>query len=325
MKYSKWNILLFRICIWIFKLIGLAPLKLIIKFDNRNSVKNFNIFLTYSVFGVVYNIILIFYFLIIMFVIMFSPSSTNESKKAIINQMLANIILIIRNSATIIILLIYIFYRRKIVMIVNRIIQLNNELMGKFTNFYYQQNREFYEIFIFIIYIIHNIVLLVIQLLLNNKLYGVTVALPAAFILGSCTIQYALLLNTIKNRLYNLNESIVLLVNCISDNRQINIMDIEDFNSTLKTFRMIKIWQSILSESSHEISKFFSWPALLSIFYYCIELINNLYYLNTILFQSKESESISLLNGYLWTIECLFPLIILVKSVTEITREVCIL
>ncbi|KAK0093884.1 hypothetical protein PV326_012406 [Microctonus aethiopoides] len=126
---------------------------------------------------------------------------------------------------------------------------------------------------------------------------NVTVALPAAFILGSCTIQYALLLNTIKNRLYSLNESIVLLVNCISDNRQINVMDIEDFNSTLKTFRMIKIWQSIL------------------------KFINNLYYLNTILFGSKESESISLCNGYLWTIECLFPLIILVKSVTEITRE----
>ncbi|KAK0167825.1 hypothetical protein PV327_001684 [Microctonus hyperodae] len=98
-------------------------------------------------------------------------------------------------------------------------------------------------------------------------------------------------------------------------------MNTEDFDSTLKTFQMIRIWQSILIEISHEISEFFSWPALLVIFYYCIEIINNLYYLSTILFQSNKSESTSVFNGFLWTIESLFPLIILVKSVTEITRE----
>lgn len=310
--YSKTDIILLRLVLMFFKLMGLAPFRLkVITKIQWNIEKKIMTFMS-SWWGSGYNVILSLGYLFTTLYLSLSFENDNREMIRIIGCCVGFSI----------VPMIFVLRQRNLVKVVNQLVQINTELADKLSNFPKSQNVKFKQIRIFLLYFIGNSVFIIQSLKSNSQQIIYTINL--AFF-SSTIIQYALILIYLEKQIHKLNQSLELLSNPVDQlKQQHKKLLAASCKIILKDLLLIRKSHRNIFEISCEISDIYSKPALIVTTGLCLQLII-ISYETTSAFM-LTIEQISFFHYFrmiFWMLNFGFPIVILTGCVTKLVAEVC--
>lgn len=311
--YSKFDIVLIRVMVMMFKLIGMAPYTINISTTERR----IKFYFSTSWLGTIYNIFLLLFSLMMLYLL--TPFIYRKNNTQI---SLSTGLFIIRCVCMALILLIYIFRQRDTVTIFNRLVVLEVKLIDELFHIYHLKREKFYNI-MFVVYIIINILLFIIACYWSRSY--ILIGIINDFILGLPLWQHSLLLIYLQNRIKSLNKSLESLKNPYMDFGQPLIRATAIYRRKIKEdIVLIRKMHRQYYELSHAICDIYTWSSLIVIIERFLALIHALYKLliQIRLISHSGSTTIKDLQIF-WIVTRVLPILALTDSVTRLNSEVC--
>lgn len=323
--YSKCDIILLRLILTIFKILGVAPFTVNISVDNRKTLKQSNLlYFSTSITGSLYNVTLSLCLLLVIYFLTPIILNLEQSK---IGIMFTTSLFIGCNIMVITILLIYVIRQRDIVKIANQLVNLNTKLIAILL---YDDvdnkpnNSKFYYTSTIIIYGMSFTLLLTTQVI-GTSIFAIT--LIPQFLLVWSTIQYALIVKYLQQLFKVVNKSLNLLENCAfeRENLVINLAPNLMRHKIMKDLCDIRKAHRILYDISRQVSEFYSLPSLLVSTYACTGTMYSSYHFVISFFRDTVQLSyVRFFNSVFWIVQPILPTIILADSVNGHITEVSI-
>lgn len=309
--YSTSDIRLLRIAFGFFKILGLAPYKMVVTTKTLNNQLQLKFF--YSLLGSIYNIILLFCFLITTIYAIHYLHTDNSNVSFDLQYEFDKISLGISNIICMFEIIVYVTQQKTMIKILTRLVRVEIEL-AKFYDPQQTQNEKYYQITVFMVHIIINIAIIPIEILRLStiNMWAIQVLVPE-FFLGCLIMQYAIALNLLKKKFYKLNNTLLL------PDHQTNFFTNTKYNNIInRNIIHIKKIRRLIYKITCELSNFYSLPIFLAITLFSVELIYDAYYAIITL----NSMTMGTIDNILWITKDILPIIILTSSVTNIISEV---
>lgn len=326
LKSLKFDMLLLRLIMLLFKFMGVAPFN----FNNltiiRLNKKTTDLNLSRSRIGSIYNIFLALCLLLLIYFIM-PLLYAEKSRSSVVAQPFRITVFIGSSLIVIIITLFYVLRQKQIVTIINQLIQLNNELTKKLFNTCKTQNDKFQQILIFMIFIIVIIFISVTEMPRNGKRKLSDLIVISELFIPCSMIQYTIILIYLTKQFKLLNNKFDLLVNpAVTLKYNYFHITAYQYNRIVREFNIISKAYRILYEITCKLSNFYSFPSLFVCIYSFIGLMYSSYSMTSYILPNGKSfpPFINIINDILWIIQPIFPIIVLTGSVNGLNAEVCI-
>lgn len=326
-KFSSLDIWLLRLSMITFKILGLAPFKIVILSNNTKMTFYFVKF----VWGKVYNFSLSLYFFFIMF--MYLPHMNNSVIWTIptIQISYEYVFSFYANGIAMMIILIYGITQQSAVLVLNRFIKWNTELTNKLPELqqlHQLQSGRCQQILITVLQIIICIVLVISEFLVGDdpKIYLLPIGFPG-LIIECFIIQYSLMVIVLKKKYYDLNEILLSIENSTNKIQNNTIfVTAEPCNQKLiDDLIFVRNSLRLLDDISRDLIGFFSLPILLAIMFMSVQLVYHSYFLSVLFIvpPPQNRGPSRYVNSFTWVIKEVYPTAILTIIITQTVTEVC--
>lgn len=320
------EIMLFRLVVYVFKIFGIAPFAVEIKRNYNNLSVNIN----QSLKGSIYNFILSFYFVIVIFYFIYGDVYREAYK---LEYIVTVFMLIGENVAMTVTVATFCLKQRKIVKILERLIFLERDFIDNYCDKKKLKDYKYKHVFICAPQMIMSFIIAIVKTIdYEGDLVEYIVYLIPKFIIGGLLMQFSLIVIFIEKRFRGINETFALLAAANNNLTDISISSLSLRKRGLDNYKLFAVKNKIVNlkksyrslyEITKSVTKFYSWLLVFAILNFSTVVAYNLYRLAIITIRQQLSTKLCFFVS-IWCITYFGPLLTFTGYVSKISSEVCI-